>query len=338
MCIYVSVYLAEIRVPANSDGMTSLVFCRQSLRSSAISSATAAAALLTAPVNRLFRSVGIGPQIVQLALRARCGAQRRHRFARCTLLDVEGQIQKGPGRIILEVAEILGSDRPNRIEGIVIGLRRVDLAAHGRGIRKRIREVRGMGESVDVVGDRKPQQFQQRGDQIDPAEQVVVHPARCRVSRRWPHDHRDAGARVVQRGLRPRQGRAVVGHEHHPGRAVESGLGQGVEQLPDRGVGHRDRAVEVGQVLAHVGQVGQVVGQADRVGIGRLVPFPRIGPVRLEEARGQQERSRRRLAQPAGGPLDHVLAVRVRHVVLIEPEPRRKRGLVLHAEQRCMPT
>ena len=44
----------------------------------------------------------------------------------------------------------------------------------------------------------------------------------------------------------------MVGEEHHPGGGVRSGLGELVEQFADRGVRHRDRSVEIGEVLAHV--------------------------------------------------------------------------------------
>ena len=82
---------------------------------------------------------------------------------------------------------------------------------------------------------------------------------------------------------------------------VESRLGQGVEQPADRGVGDRDRPVEVGQILPDVGGVGQVVGHHDVGGVGRFVAFARIGPVRFEEARGQQERRRLGRARRASG-------------------------------------
>lgn len=79
----------------------------------------------------------------------------------------------------------------------------------------------------------------------------------------------------------------MIGEEHHPGRGVQARLGQGVEQLAHRGVGDGDRAVEVGEVLPHVGEVGKVVGQLHGVGVGGFVAFPRVGSVRFEEACGQ---------------------------------------------------
>ena len=58
----------------------------------------------------------------------------------------------------------------------------------------------------------------------------------------------------------------------------------------------------------------------------------------FEEPGGQQEGLLRRVPQPSGGALDDVLAERVGHVVLVEPQPRRERRLVLHSEKRCVPT
>ena len=251
--------------------------------------------------------------------------QRRDRPARCALLDVQRQIEQRPRRVVLDVAEFLRPDRADRIEGIVIGLRRVDLGAHRRESPSRRRAGCAAWDRPSTSsGIGRPEQFEQRGHQVDAAEQVVVDAAARLPARRRPHDHRDAGARVVQRRLGARQGRAVVGEEHHPGVAVQAGLGQGVEQLADRGVGDGDRAVEVGEVLPHVGDVGQVVGQVDGVGVGGFVAVARVGPVRLEEAGGQQERllpAHRRSHWVAV--LDDVLAVRVRHVELVEARARR---------------
>ena len=82
----------------------------------------------------------------------------------------------------------------------------------------------------------------------------------------------------------------MVGHEHDPGGAVKTGGGQCVEQLADGGIGDRDRAVELGEVLADFVGVRQVVGHGDVVGVRGLVAVARVGAVRFEEARGQEER------------------------------------------------
>jgi hypothetical protein len=116
----------------------------------------------------------------------------------------------------------------------------------------------------------------------------------------------------------------VVGHEDHPRGAVEAGLGEGVEQFADRGVGHRDRAVEIGEVGSDVGGVGQVVRHRDGLGRSGLVPLVRIRAVRLEETGSQQEGPLRAVGQPPLRAVHHVLAVGVRHIELVEPEPRRE--------------
>ena len=105
-----------------------------------------------------------------------------------------------------------------------------------------------------------------------------------------------------------------------------------VEQPADRGVGDRDRPVEVGEILPDVGGIGQIVGHHDVVGVGGFVAVARIWPVRFEEARGEQERLLGRIGEPAGGVLDDVFAVGVRHVEFVEAELRRVRRLVLHTE------
>ncbi|KXW66219.1 hypothetical protein MPHL43070_21105 [Mycolicibacterium phlei DSM 43070] len=180
-----------------------------------------------------------------------------------------------------------------------------------------------------------PEQVEQGGQQVDTAEQLVVDlRGQVPVAGR-AHDHRDTGARVVERRLRAGQRRAVVGQEHHPGGAVQAGLGERVEQPADGGVGDGDRAVEVGEVLAHLRGVGQVVGHLDRRGVGGFVTV--VGPVGLEEPGGEQERSVRRVGEPAGGPLHDVLAVGVGDVELVEAQLGRVGGLVLHAEQRGVP-
>jgi hypothetical protein len=80
-------------------------------------------------------------------------------------------------------------------------------------------------------------------------------------------------------------------------------------EAPDRGVGDGDRPVELGQILPDVAGVGQIVGHHDVIGVGRVVALARIGPVRFEEARGEQERLPGRVGEPPGGVLDDIFAV-----------------------------
>ena len=82
----------------------------------------------------------------------------------------------------------------------------------------------------------------------------------------------------------------MVGEEHHPGAGVQAGVGQRVQYSAHRGVGGRDGAVEVGQILAHLNGIGEIVRRIDGVGVGGLVAIPRIRSVRFEEAGRQHER------------------------------------------------
>lgn len=59
---------------------------------------------------------GIGAQIVELPLGPRRRDERGHGHPRRAFLDVPGQIQQRPRRVILDVAVVLGADRANRIE------------------------------------------------------------------------------------------------------------------------------------------------------------------------------------------------------------------------------
>ena len=189
-----------------------------------------------------------------------------------------------------------------------------------------------MGDALDVAGYVEAEQFEEGGYQVHAAEQLVVDLGRGSDIARGPHDHRDSGACVVKRRLGAWQGRSMVGQENHPGGAVEAGFGEGVEQLADGRVGDGDRAVELGEVLADVPGIGQVVGDGDLVGVRGFIALTRVGPVRLEEARGEQERFVLRISQPCDGVLDDVLTVRVRDVELVKSQPRRIRCLMLHAE------
>ena len=188
-------------------------------------------------------------------------------------------------------------------------------------------------------GLRDIQQVQQRRDQIHTAEQIVVnHWGHCHPGGR-ADDHRDTCAGLVQGGFRSGEGRTVVGDEHHPRAGVQSGGGKRVQYPADRGVGGRDGSVEVGQILAHLNGIGQIVGRIDSGGVGRFVAIPRIRAVRFEEAGRQQKWSAGvMVAQPLLSPFHHIFAVGVRYVELVETQPRRVGCLVLHSEKGRVPT
>ncbi|SHU04733.1 Uncharacterised protein [Mycobacteroides abscessus subsp. abscessus] len=183
-----------------------------------------------------------------------------------------------------------------------------------------------------------PEQLQQRRQQIHPAEQFVVHVWLDPGVTWWPHDQGDARAGVVQRRLRPGQGRPVIGEEHHPGVAVQPTAFQRVQQLPHRRIGDRDGPVELRQVVPYRIGVGQVIGNGDGFAGGGFVAVPRVGPVGLEEPGGEQERFLWWFLEPPQGLLDDVLTVGVRDVVFVEAQPGREGRLVLHTEERCVPT
>ncbi len=82
----------------------------------------------------------------------------------------------------------------------------------------------------------------------------------------------------------------MVGEEDHPGALVQPGGGKGVQYPADRGVGGRDGSVELGQILAYLNGIGQIVGQIDSVGVGGFVTLSRVWPVGFEEPGRQQER------------------------------------------------
>ena len=124
----------RIRVPANSEGMTSLVFWRQSLSSSARSFAMASALSDASGPSRLCDSVGSSLQVVEFAR----GTWRLHEWrdglARRAFGDVPRQVEQRPGRIVLDVAVFLGAYGADRIERIVVRLGRVDLSARRRRV------------------------------------------------------------------------------------------------------------------------------------------------------------------------------------------------------------
>ena len=194
-----------------------------------------------------------------------------------------------------------------------------------------------MRHALDVRRHVDAQQVQQRRDQVDAAEQLVVD-ARChRPVGGRTEEHCYARSGVVQRGFRAGERRAVICEEHHPGGGVKSGLSQRVQQPADCCVGRGDGPVEAGPILAHLGSIGQVVRQIDGRAVDRLVAFLRVGPVDFEEPGRQQEWSsgtnRGDLAQPPLGFIHHVLAVGVRHVKLVVSQPLRVGRLVLHTEK-----
>ena len=130
----------------------------------------------------------------------------------------------------------------------------------------------------------------------------------------------------------------MIGEEHHPGAGIQPGLVQRVQYLADRGVGRGDGPVEVGEIAAYLRGVGQVVGQLDGRAVGRLVAVSRIGTVGFEKSRRQQKRLpvglRVLRPQPVSDLVHHVVAVRVRHVELVEAQAFWVGGLVLHTEKR----
>ena len=126
---YVSVYRSEMRVPANSDGITSLVFVRQSCNCSARSLAIASALSDGSPASRLLPRSGRPPG-------RRVPARAAVPWTAGRRLD-PGRYRRYPAadpiaddRVILDVAVFLRANRPNRVERIVIGLRGIDLGAH----------------------------------------------------------------------------------------------------------------------------------------------------------------------------------------------------------------
>ena len=130
----------------------------------------------------------------------------------------------------------------------------------------------------------------------------------------------------------------MVGEEDHPGAGVQSGGGKGVQYLADRGVGGRDGSVEISQILPYLNGIGQIVGRIDSVGVGGFVTVSRIRPVGFEEPGSQQERLIGvMVAQPLLSAFNNVLAVGVRHVELVETQPRRMGCLVLHSEKCGIP-
>ena len=197
--------------------MTSLVFWRQALSSSARSLPMASALSVGSAAEQVVCSVGSATEVVEFALGAGAAGQRFDRSARRAVRDVPRQVQQRPRRVVLDVAVLLGANRAYRVERVVIGLGGVDLGASGlaRGVLAQLSLRAKCPRSR--VGNVDAKQVEQRGHQVDTAEQLVVNLWTASASPRRAHDERDAGARVVEGGLGPRQRRAVVGHEHHPG-------------------------------------------------------------------------------------------------------------------------
>jgi hypothetical protein len=139
---------------------------------------------------------------------------------------------------------------------------------------------------LDTRGNLDAEPLEHGRHQVDVAEQASFGAVRPWPAGGQPHHQGDGDARVVQGGLRAREGDAVVGGEDHPGLVGQPGTVDGVEQPPDRRIGAADGALEAGEVVA--GPV--VVGKERRhLHPGRVVG--RVGPVHLVEADGEQERA-----------------------------------------------
>ena len=82
----------------------------------------------------------------------------------------------------------------------------------------------------------------------------------------------------------------MVGDEHHPG-VASSPVSASVSSNRPTAASAAAMDRRIGEILAHLIGIGQIVGRIDSGGVGRFVAIPRIGPVGLEEAGRQQKRS-----------------------------------------------
>ncbi|WP_231982289.1 sulfatase-like hydrolase/transferase, partial [Mycobacterium sp. E183] len=78
--------------------------------------------------------------------------------------------------VILDVAVFLGANRADGIERVVIGLRRVYVVPDRHGVRVGREEGAGVRYALDVGRNVHAQQAQQRRQQVNAAEQLVVDP------------------------------------------------------------------------------------------------------------------------------------------------------------------
>ena len=134
-----------------------------------------------------------------------------------------------------------------------------------------VRHAVGRGEHVvaavvrteDVLRVHEPRHLeagerQRRGGDVHQADEIC--PSRAGLhdlgKSRRDDDQRDPQAFVVGELLAPGQVRAVVGEEHHDGALPESVGLELRHQLADLVVGAQDRVVVVGDVPAHLGNVG----------------------------------------------------------------------------------
>src|SRR6185312_6765662 len=114
-------------------------------------------------------------EVVQFARRPRRVYERLHDAARRAFGDVPRQIeQRRPRCVVLDVAVLLRPDRADRVEGVVVRLRGVDLGAYRLAVLRRRAQVVRMRYAVDVVRDVEVEQFEERRQQVDTAEQLVV--------------------------------------------------------------------------------------------------------------------------------------------------------------------
>src|SRR6476620_7188412 len=122
--------------------------------------------------------------------------------------------------LVLYVDVLLLPDGANRVEGIVIGLRVVDLGADRLDVVAL--QIACMRHAFDVGGNVEAEQVEESGQQIDTAEQFAIDLGLGVGVPRGPHNQCDSGACVIQRRLGTWQRGSVVGHEDYPGRFVQS--------------------------------------------------------------------------------------------------------------------
>ena len=168
-----------MRVPANSEGMTSFVFCRQSLQQQREVVGDRLRLVRRIRAEQVVRLAGVVEEVVQFALRTQSADERRDRHSGCAVGDIPRQVEQWPDRVVLDVAVFLCPDGPDRVEGVVIRLGGVHLGADGRvAVGTRCAGAGGMRHAVDVGRHLEPEQLQQCGHQVHAAEQIVIDPRR----------------------------------------------------------------------------------------------------------------------------------------------------------------
>ncbi|SHU52448.1 Uncharacterised protein [Mycobacteroides abscessus subsp. abscessus] len=100
------------------------------------------------------------------------------------------------------------------------------LGAHFFEFARLLLDITGMGNPLHFFGNFDSEKFQKGGQQIDPAEELVIAKWFGRAAAGRAHDQGDTGTGVIQGGFGAWQRRTVVGHEDHPGVLVQARLGQ----------------------------------------------------------------------------------------------------------------